>query len=160
MSSLLWECAWSSAGAQAGACARAGAGVCLLQHSFRCLSATITVGVFQRLSGLLQGISRGRCPRALGAAPPAFGKPCPSLLFYLDLPSPGTDGRREQLHKAPQKHTINNGRIKKRDLICNGWEQVPDAKATKDSHCSSWLLLLWHLDTINTGRCHWQGKQD
>ena len=42
--SLLWACAWSSAGARACACARAGAGVCLLQQSFRCLSATITVG--------------------------------------------------------------------------------------------------------------------
>ena len=41
---VLLVCAWSSAGAQAGACARAGAGVRLLQHSFRCLSATITVG--------------------------------------------------------------------------------------------------------------------
>ena len=43
VSNLLWACAWSSAGAQACACVRAGAGVRLLQHSFRCLSATITV---------------------------------------------------------------------------------------------------------------------
>ena len=41
---VLVEGAWSSAGAQAGACARAGVFVRLLQHTFRCLSANIIVG--------------------------------------------------------------------------------------------------------------------
>ena len=38
-------------------------------------------GVFLGLAGLLLGISLGK---SLRAALPAFGKPRPSLLFYLD----------------------------------------------------------------------------
>ena len=45
-------------------------------------------GVFLGLAGLLPGISLRLCPRkSLGAALPALGKPCLSLLFYFDYPS-------------------------------------------------------------------------
>ena len=41
--------------------------------------------VFFRLAGLFLGISLKRCPRKIPrSSPPALGKPCPSLLCYLD----------------------------------------------------------------------------